>query len=81
MEFGPSDQVDKYKARYVVKGFKKAEGLDFFENFAPTCKQETFMVLFQLSAMEGHVMHQFDVKTIFLHSLTEERVYWISHRS
>ena len=29
----------------------------------------------QLSAKQGHVMHQFDVKTVFLHSQIEEEVY------
>ena len=68
-------QVDKYKAGCVAKGFKHVEGLDYFETFAPTCKPDTFRILPQLSAKQGHVMHQFDVKTAFLHSSIEEEVY------
>ena len=75
MKLGPSGQVDKYKARYLAKGFKQVEGLDYFETFAPTCKPETFRILLQLSAKQGHVMHQFDVKTAFLHSTIVEEVY------
>ena len=75
VKLGPSGQVDKYKARYVAKGFKQVEGLDYFETFAPTCKPETFRNLLQLSAKQGHVMHQFDVKTAFLHSPIEKEVY------
>ena len=75
VKLGPSGQVDKYKAPYVAKGFKQVEGLDYFETFAPTCKPETFRILLQLSAKQGHVMHQFDVKTVFLHSPIEEEVY------
>ena len=59
----------------MAKGFKQVEGLDYFETFAPTCKPETFRILLQLSAKQGHVMHQFDVKTAFLHSPIEEEVY------
>ena len=59
----------------MVKGFKQVERLDYFETFAPTCKQETFRILLQLSAKQGHVMHQFDVKTAFPHSPIEEEVY------
>ena len=33
VKLGPSGQVDKYKARYVAKGFKQVEGLDYFETF------------------------------------------------
>ena len=47
---GPSGQVNKYKARYVSKGFKQMEGLDYFETFALSCKPETFRILLQLSA-------------------------------
>ena len=75
VNLGPSGQVDKYKARYVAKGFKQVEGLDYFETFPPTCKPETFRILVQLSAKQGHVMQQFDVKTAFLHSPIVEEVY------
>ena len=57
VKLGPSGQVDKYKARYVAKGFKPVEGLDYFATPAPTCKPKTFRILFQLSAKQGHVMH------------------------
>ena len=58
-----------------MKGSKQVEGLDYFETFAPICKPETFRILLQLSTKQGHVTHQFDVKTAFLHSPIEEEVY------
>ena len=75
VKLGPSGQVDKYIARYLAKGFKQLEGLDYFETFAPTCKPETFRILLQLLAKQYHVMHQFDVKTAFLNSSKEKEVY------
>ena len=51
------------------------EGLDYLETFAPNCKPETFRILLQLSAKQGHVIYQFDAKTAFLHSPIEEEVY------
>ena len=75
VKLGSSVQVEKYKARYVAKNFKQVEGLDYFETFAPTCQPETFRILLQLSANQGHVMHQFNVKTAFLHSPIEEEVF------
>ena len=75
VKLGPSGQVDKYKATYVAKGFKQVEGLDYFENFAPTFKPETFKILLQLSAKQGQLMQQSDAKTVFLHSPIEEEVY------
>ena len=41
---------------------------------APTCEPQTFRILLQPTAKQGHVMHQFDVKTAFLHSPIEEEV-------
>ena len=81
VKLGHSGQVDKYKARYVAKGFNQVEGVDYFETFAPTFKPETFRILLQLSAKHGHVMHQFDFKSAFLHSPIEEEVYLNSHRN
>ena len=72
VKLGPSGQVKKYKAGYVAMSFKQVEGLDYFETFAPTCKSETFRIFLQLSAKQGHVMQQFDVKNVFMHSPIEE---------
>ena len=71
MKLGPSGQLDKYKTRYLAKGFKQVEGLDYFDTFAP----ETFRILLQLSGKQGHGMHQFDIKTAFLHSTIEGELY------
>ena len=59
----------------MAKGFKQVEGLDYLQIFAPTCKPDIFFTLLQLSAKRGHLMHQFNVKTAFLHSPIEEEVY------
>ena len=75
VNLGPSGQLDQHRARYVAKNIKQVEGLDYFETFAPTCKPETFRILLQLSAKQGNVMYQLDVKTAFLHSPIEEEVY------
>ena len=75
VKLGPRGQVDKYKVRSVTKGFKQVYGLDYFVTFAPTCKPAIFRILLQLSAKHCHVMHQFDVKTVFLHSPIEEEEY------
>ena len=74
VKLGHSGQVEKHKAPSVAKGFKQAVGPDYFETFARTCKTETFRILLQLSAKQGHVMHKFEVKTAFLHSPIEEEV-------
>ena len=72
VQLGPSGQLNKYKARYVAKGLKQVEGLDYFETFAPSFKSETFRILLPLSKKQNYVMHQFIVMTVFLHSPKDE---------
>ena len=77
----PSGQVDKYKARYVVKSFKQVEGLDYFETFAPTSKPETFRFLLQLSAKQGHVFTNLMSKQLSCTHQSRKKCIWNSHRS
>ena len=42
--------LEKYKARYVAKGFKQIEGLDYSERFAPTNKPSSFRIILSLAA-------------------------------
>ena len=67
--------LDKYKARYVAKGFKQLEGLEYHETFAPTCKPETLRLILALAPQRGVHLHQMDVKSAYLHSTIEEEVY------
>ena len=68
-------KVERFKARYIVKGFMQVEGLDFNETFAPTCKPETKRILLALGAQDDLVLHQMDVKSAFLNSPLAETVY------
>jgi len=43
--------VDKYKARFVVRGFSKIRGKDYKHTFSPTAKLPTIRVLIALATM------------------------------
>ena len=68
-------QVERFKARYVVKGIMQKEGLDFNETFAPTCEPETKKILLALGAQDDLVLHQMNVKSAFLNSPLTETVF------
>ena len=75
VKYSADGEVDKYKARYVAKGFTQVEGLDFFETYAPTCKPETFRTLLAVATQKGLELRQMDVKSAYLHSEIEEEIY------
>ena len=59
---------EKYKARFVAKGYSQIEGVDYHETFSPTARFTTIRMLMQLSVQENLVVHQMDVKSAYLHA-------------
>ena len=69
----PDGNLEKYKARLVVKGYNQVEGLDYEETFAPVCRYETIRIMLSMAVQEKWDIKQFDIGTAFLNSpLTEE---------
>ena len=76
VKYGANGQVGKLKARYVAKGYTQIEGLDFFDcTYAPTYKPETFRILVAIAAQTELHLGQMDVKSAYLHSKIEEKIY------
>lgn len=72
---GADGQVNRHKARIVVRGFQQKEGIDFTEIFASVVKPTTWRLLFVIGIHEGWVFAQFDVVTAFLNGDLEEDIY------
>ena len=56
----------KYKARWVVHGYKQKYGLDYEDTFATVVKPMSYKALIALSALRGLKIRQMDVVTAFL---------------
>jgi hypothetical protein len=67
--------VEKYKARFVARGFSQVEGVDYDETFAPVSRYTSIRTIIALVASMGWKLHQMDVKTTFLNGEIEEEVY------
>jgi hypothetical protein len=67
--------VDKFKARFVAKGFSQKEGIDFSETFAPVERYSSIRAVISIAAELGWQIHQMDVKTTFLNGVIEEEIY------
>ncbi|GJV62750.1 retrovirus-related pol polyprotein from transposon TNT 1-94 [Tanacetum coccineum] len=71
-EFG---RVLKNKARLVAQGFRREEGIDFEESFAPVARIEAICIFVANAANKNMIFFQMDVKTAFLNDELKEEVY------
>ena len=65
-------KVNRYKVRYMAKGFAQQPGIDFTKTTAPTMHLESFRSILHLAATLGWDIQHFDVKTAFLHGILPE---------
>ena len=64
--------IEKYKERFVARGFSQKEGIDYEENFAHVSKYTSIRSVLTLAAVMKWKIHQMDVKTAFLNGVVEE---------
>ena len=74
-KMNPKGEVERYKARLVVKGYRQKAGVDYDEVFAPVARMETIRLLISIAAKEGWLIHQMDVKSAFLNGILRNEVY------
>jgi len=67
--------IEKYKERFVARGFSQKEEIDYEETFAPIAPYTSIRDIMALPSMMKWDLHQMDVKTGFLNGVFEEEVY------
>jgi len=75
IKYNSDDNVDRYKARLVTKGYIQIEGVNYSENFSPTAKLTTLRCLLTIAATRNWFTHQLDVLNAFLHGTLHEIIY------
>ena len=71
--------VEKYKFRFVAKGYTQKEGIDYEETFAPIARYTSIRSVISLTTQIGWEIHEIDVETAFLNGVIEEEVYIEKH--
>ncbi|KAH9670456.1 hypothetical protein KPL70_016992 [Citrus sinensis] len=72
-----NDQVERYRARLVVKGYAQKEGIDFNEIFSPVVRLTTVRIVLAMCAIFDLHLEQLDLETAFLHGELEEEIYML----
>jgi hypothetical protein len=67
--------IEKYKARFVARGFSQKEGENYDETFAPVAKYTSIRSIISIASVMGWKLHQMDVKIAFLNGVIEEEAY------
>ena len=67
--------VDRFKARFVAKGYAQAYGIDYKDTFSPVVKFTSIRAILAFAVQEGLIVHQMDVVTAFLNGILEEEIY------
>ena len=65
-------QIEKYKARFVAKGFSQVLGVDYFDTNAPVCKLVTIRLLIAVATFHKWHIRQSDVTNAYLHANLDE---------
>ncbi|MGI4816432.1 MAG: reverse transcriptase domain-containing protein, partial [Janthinobacterium lividum] len=69
------NEVSRFKARLVARGFTQIPGIDYIDTFSPVTRLETVRALLGVAVQRGWNIKQFDVKTAFLYGALEEDLY------
>jgi hypothetical protein len=74
-KYRSNGEVERWKARWVAKGFTQMEGVDYFETFAPVLKYKSLRILLVLAAKYDLELKQMDIVTAFLYADVKETIY------
>jgi hypothetical protein len=71
--------IEKYKERFVARGFSQVEGVDYDETFDRVARYTSIRTIIALATSMFWKLHQMDVKIAFLNGEIEEEAY-IDHQ-
>ena len=74
-KFKADGSLERYKARWVLRGFTQRPGIDFAETFSPVVKPATVRTVLSLALSRSWPIHQLDVNNAFLQGTLSETVY------
>ncbi|CAI7798804.1 unnamed protein product [Closterium sp. NIES-53] len=71
----PPGSPPALKARYIARGFRQRQGVDYFQTFSRTPKMTTLWVLLHIAAQRDYELHSLDFSTAFLLGSLHEEIW------
>ncbi|OWZ10531.1 polyprotein [Phytophthora megakarya] len=75
VKYKSTGEIERFKARLVIKGFMQIYGIDYLEVYSPVVRLDTLRVLLTLAGTWDYEAHQMDVTTAFLNGEIDAEVY------
>lgn len=75
IKYKSNGEIERYKARLVVRGFTQEYGVNYKETFSPVVKFPSIRTILAIAASKNMYLKQFDIKTAFLNSELRETIY------
>jgi len=72
---GAENEIIKYKARFVARGFMQQFGIDYDQTYAGVIRAASIRAVFALAALYDHDIIQLDFVTAYLNSHINEEIY------
>jgi hypothetical protein len=70
-----NENIEKYKMRFVERGFSQKEGVDYEDTFDPFTRYTSITTIISIATIMDWILHYMDVNTAILNGLIKEEVY------
>jgi histone deacetylase 1/2 len=74
------ESISRFKARWVVHGYRQIEGVNYEEKYASVVRSDTSRILLSIAATLDWKIRQLDVKLVFLNEIMNRMIYIVQSK-